>query len=79
MQQNLLDSSTERTPAQLGQEQPCACGRDGSRRDERYPARYLDGDLQFVNDQWEGLPADVRSTVVAIIRSAKDSQHKCDG
>jgi hypothetical protein len=62
----------------VGQEQPCASGRDGSRRGERSLARYLDAELEFVNDEWKGLPAEVRSTIVAIIRSAKDSQNKCD-
>ena len=63
---------------QVGQEHPCAFSRDGSRRGERSLSRYLDADLEFVNDEWKGLSTEVRNTIVAIIRSAKDSQHKCD-
>jgi hypothetical protein len=63
---------------QVGQEHPCAFSRDGSRRGERSLSRYLDADLEFVNDEWKGLSTEVRNAIVAIIRSAKDSQHKCD-
>jgi hypothetical protein len=66
--QNPLDSSTERTPMQVGQEQPCASSRDRSRRGERSLARYLeDPALVAIVEAWPNLSAGTRQQILAIV------------